>query len=522
MRAGIHSAVASTIVLSGLFLMSSERSAAQGSSEGFSLSSAQRALAVVDDAIVAAGGLDALRRISTVTRIMTSTRTDEGQGAKPASYVRQADRLGAIPSVVNRSSTTSFRDLKGFRAADHLQYDIYGGQYMSRRAVLGATDGFTVYYDYVYRGLRPMASPAVQRAKFGAFRRYPEALLQSLHDRPQSVRWLGESRWEGRAHHVLAFADGDGAQLSLYFDAATHRLSKVESLGEDGVLGDIVIETVYDDYRTVRDVVLPHRIIDRRAGVVLDDNRVSSTVLDLPASDTLFARPTGFDEADFGKPFPNVQKLGDKVYAVLGGYNTIFIEFDQYVLVLEAGGSGQEAETVIARIKQTIPAKPIRYLVTTHWNYDHVSGVRPYIAEGTTIIAPPSAQRVIALAAASPRSLHPDALSRNPRKPVFEALGGKQRTFSDGSRTVTVYDISPSPHSDEMFIAYLPNEKILFEADLLDIVAAGRVGTGGDDTADLAAKIQQLGLDVQRIVPVHGQIGTMDDLRQALARKTER
>jgi uncharacterized protein (TIGR02246 family) len=42
-----------------------------------------------------------------------------------------------------------------------------------------------------------------------------------------------------------------------------------------------------------------------------------------------------------------------------------------------------------------------------------------------------------------------------------------------------------------------------------------------DDTADLAEKISGLGLQVDRIVPVHGQIGTMDDLRQSLARRDE-
>ena len=119
-------------------------------------------------------------------------------------------------------------------------------------------------------------------------------------------------------------------------------------------------------------------------------------------------------------------------------------------------------------------------------------------------------------------ALRPDALSRNPRKAVFEPLGGKQRTFTDGTRSVVIYDITPSPHSDEMFIAYLPTQRILFEADMLDIVVPGHAGSGGDDTADLAARIRQLGLAVDKIVPVHGQIGTMEDLRQSLDRRAAR
>jgi hypothetical protein len=69
-----------------------------------------------------------------------------------------------------------------------------------------------------------------------------------------------------------------------------------------------------------------------------------------------------------------------------------------------------------------------------------------------------------------------------------------------------------------MIIAWLPKEKILFEADMLDIWYPGHIGKGGEDTAALLGKIQELGLAVDRIVPVHGQLGTMDDLRRAAAR----
>lgn len=496
----------------------------QKSYEGasFSVTSARQAREVVLAAVQAAGGLDALRRISTVMRTLTSERRDEGQGARPGDYARAFDRIGALPPIVNRSQLTTFRDLRGQRSVDHLQYDIYGGQYVSRRAVLGATEGFNAYYDYVYHGIRTLVPAALVRSKAAAFRRYPESLLQSLHDRPESVRSLADAQWEGRPHRVLAFADVDGTQLTLFFDAASHRLSKWETVADDGVMGDVASEVVYDDYRAVKDVTLPFRIVDRRGGVVLDDARIGSTVLDVPLPDSLFARPAGFDDVDFGKPFPNYQKLGDNVHAMLGGYNAIFVELDQYVVVLEAGGSSREAEAVIAKIKETAPGKPIRYLISTHWNYDHLSGVRPYIAEGTTIIAPPSARPVIERAAAAKHVLRPDALSRNPRKPVFEPLGGKQRTFTDGTRSVVIYDITPSPHSDEMFIAYLPTQRILFEADMLDITVPGHAGSGGDDTADFAARISQLGLAVDKIVPVHGQIGTMEDLRQSLDRRAAR
>lgn len=486
---------------------------------GFSVTSAARARGLVGAALDAMGGLDALRRIQTVRRSLTSSRTDEGQGAKPGDSPHQYERIGTLPPEVNKSATESFRDYKGLRISEHVDYNIYGGQHVNRRQVLGATEGYNVYYDYVSKGVRPVPPANLARTKAAAFRRHPESLLQSAWGRPEGLRYLGAARWEGRPQEAVSYTDFDGSQLTLFFDARTHLLTRTESLAEDGIFGDIVAEVVYADYRRVDDVSLPFRIIDRRAGAVLDDTRVGSIELNATPSDTLFVRPAELADLDFGPAFPTVQKLGENVYAVLGGYNTVFVALKDYVVVLEAGGSVREAETVIAKIKEIAPGKPIRYVIATHWNYDHLSGIRPYVAEGTTIVGPPSVRRVVARAVSSARPLHPDALTRAPREPIFEPLGARQRTFGDGAQSVVVYDISPSPHADEMLIAYLPNEKVLFEADMLDIIVPGHVGTGGDDTADLATKIQQLGLVVDRIVPVHGQIGTMDDLRQSLARR---
>lgn len=57
-------------------------------------------------------------------------------------------------------------------------------------------------------------------------------------------------------------------------------------------------------------------------------------------------------------------------------------------------------------------------------------------------------------------------------------------------------------------------------ADALDIPAPGHTRTGGSDTQRLANRIAELGLDVEIIVPVHGQPGTIRDLRESLAKRT--
>ena len=55
-----------------------------------------------------------------------------------------------------------------------------------------------------------------------------------------------------------------------------------------------------------------------------------------------------------------------------------------------------------------------------------------------------------------------------------------------------------------MLIAYLPKEKLLFEADLLD-TDRPRPATPTRDHMSFHTAVRKLGLDVARIVPVHGQ-----------------
>lgn len=465
------------------------------------------------------GGRAALERLGNVVRELAGVRTDVGQGPHPVRYERITDRIGAIPPTINRPHITSVRDIRQFRAVDHLRDTIYGGQPLNVKTILRRDTAFSVSFDYIYQSLRTFPQGAQLLIGAAMFRRYPESLVLNAWRRPEALRFLGTGQWEGRGHSVIGYADSDGAQLTLFFDDASGLLSKVETLGEDGVLGDVTNDIVYDDYRQVAGILFPFRYIDRVGGVVQQDVRATSLVVDAQLADSVFTHPN-FPERKQRPPFPTVTKLGENVYAILGDYNSIVAILRDHVVVLEPGGSPRAASAMIAKIQELAPGMPIRYVVATHWNYDHLGGVRSYVAEGSTIVGPPSVKTAAELAVASERPLHPDTLSALARPLRFEALGSKKRVFTDGTVTLEVYDISPTPHSDEMLIAYLPNQKVLYVADMFDLNVPGHVGTGGNDTADLAAKVASLGLVVERIVPVHGQIGTMADLQQALSRRS--
>jgi hypothetical protein len=63
--------------------------------------------------------------------------------------------------------------------------------------------------------------------------------------------------------------------------------------------------------------------------------------------------------------------------------------------------------------------------------------------------------------------------------------------------------VHPLTHVEGMLIAYLPREKLLFEADLLD-TNRPYPATPTSDQRSFYNAAKKLGLDVEQIVPVHG------------------
>ncbi len=78
-------------------------------------------------------------------------------------------------------------------------------------------------------------------------------------------------------------------------------------------------------------------------------------------------------------------------------------------------------------------------------------------------------------------------------------------------------DIGPSPHADEMLVAWLPRQHLLFQGDLLNRPADGRPRAGNLTTRYFADWLRNSGLPVERIAAVHGPVATLADLDTAIA-----
>ncbi len=303
----------------------------------------------------------------------------------------------------------------------------------------------------------------------------------------------------GKKYTVLTFTATNKAPVSGYLNDQ-NVLERVETKIDNAVLGDVAFETTFSDYKDFNGVKFPAHILQKQGGY---------PVLDLTIADVKPNAAANIQAAGASPPAAlgtaTSEKLGDGVFLILGGYAAIAVEFKDYIVVIEGPQNDQRAQAIIAEAKRVIPNKTIKYVVNTHQHFDHAGGLRAFVADGATVITHQMNKSYYEKIWSNPHNLVPDRLAQNKKKPTFKTMTDKM-TLTDGNRVVELYHLENFGHNDGMIIAYLPREKVLLEADGFNPPAQPlrqKPATISPFTASLAANIERLKLDVQRIVPVH-------------------
>lgn len=193
-----------------------------------------------------------------------------------------------------------------------------------------------------------------------------------------------------------------------------------------------------------------------------------------------------------------------------GTHNSVAIEFDDYLAVIEAPLDERRALAVIEETSKRAPDKPIRFLVNTHQHFDHIGGLRTYMHIGATIVthAKNIAFYTRDVLNYAPRTLAPDMLSLWPPTELaegyqYEAVR-ENYILGAGSRYLHVSYVQPLAHVEGMLAAWLPNERILVEADLLD-TNEPLPARPSPSHKSLYDHVRRLKLDPAVIVPIHGE-----------------
>lgn len=470
----------------------------------------RQARTILDAGVQALGGRENFRKVENISMKFLYLYYESGQSANPTAPYEAVKADGF--RIVDSRNGRFYQEIKN---QPDSPYAYWGRQIRKSGANFNLDLNSNVAY--------PLAASALTGNMRSIQRWFPHSLLEAVSERAGTLRYLGEETYDGKPQRVVSFADGGGLQTALYFDARTNLLTKFEIISPDPVRGDSVQEVVFSDYRDASGIKIPYKTTLRYGGEILSVQTGEEVKINSPLDDALFEVPKGMEQGreTWGALSVTTTKLANDVYFVngmAGGdiwfYSQMFVAFKDYILVVEAPMNQGVSQAVITKIKETIPGKPIKYVVPTHYHIDHIGGIREYIAEGSTIVTTPGNQDFFESVAAAPQTIRPDRLALSPRKPTIETFTGK-KIFSDGQRTVELYSFK-SPHADEMVIIYLPQEKILFVTDLMMTRLQGRFPPATATEIAFAKTIKDLNLQVEKIANGHGWLGTMGDFLKEL------
>jgi hypothetical protein len=171
------------------------------------------------------------------------------------------------------------------------------------------------------------------------------------------------------------------------------------------------------------------------------------------------------------------------------------------VVIFEAHISAQYLHDVIGEAKKRWPSSPIKALVMTSDPWAHLGGVREAMALGIPIYVNGRSVPFLASVAKAPHTLAPDSLAKSKRAPKFMPVTAKT-VIGTGDNRIELYPVG-GPYAERMLMAYFPDKKLLYGADLVfpNRAPDGKIAKGFFETsaADLRSAVAREKLAVDSL-----------------------
>ena len=454
--------------------------------ETLPLKSVNKANEIIDAAIEAHGGAEALDGLQTLAQKTEFLNIATGQSRKPGP-----------PYDRSRNSNFNAIDLENEIFVNRNRGE--GGGYIFDQGVIVNGEG-SWQLNHRAGTAAPLTEPDYNTRSGPFIRVTPVLLMKQLQARRQTSHWLGEADVDGRRHDIVTLVMETGPGLSLYFDQQSHMLTRMERVLPP--FGQV--EYAFLDYTTIDGLAFNQAFklyVNGEVNLVINilETRVN------PPLDSYLEVPNGLERVAAVTPDEFGSHEIDEGVFLIGGNNTysLFVEMDDHVVAI---GGTQAVQPGIEELRKHVADKPIRYGVLTHHHSDHVPGAAAYAKEGATIVTFRENEAVV-------------------RKAAGDDDAGLQfvedrLSLTDGQRTVELYNIGPTPHAENILIAYLPAEGILFEADHFPQPAHGVIPPAVPATLAFAEALERLDLRFTKLVGTHSpRTATPADLQTALSRQ---
>nr|AUN36842.1 hypothetical protein [uncultured bacterium] len=476
---------------------------------------------LLDAAIRATGDPDALAKVGALRTSFCGRAVELGQSARPDA-----------PYDTILASGERIYDLAGRRYSQDWSTEFRGGLPLALHEVVTDSGAFsTDLRGGVVLSVVPGGLKASQRRVEDAAPYAPVMILDRARRYATSIRVVHDSP----RPHALLFVD-DGFLLTLRFDPRTHLLVSADGLVDNWATGLAPLQVQFRDYRRVGGVELAGRVITRFQGGLQTEVTFPglARIDSVPA--TAFSPPDLAHAVPVGGPLEiTVDSVAPHVFAVHQGqtappnygynppfaYAQLLVELGDSLLLVDAPGGSPAQRAVIEKLRTLFPGKPVGRVAFTHYHSDHFGGLRPYIASGVTLITTPGSRGLIERVAGIRHPSDPAGDTTQRATPRIETFTGV-RVIADDEAPVELHEIGGG-HADEMVVAWLPKQQVLFATDVFGILPV-RGGPGGsyEEERRLARYAESRGWKVRTVVAGHGAVSPGSALAAVLAQTTAR
>jgi glyoxylase-like metal-dependent hydrolase (beta-lactamase superfamily II) len=226
-----------------------------------------------------------------------------------------------------------------------------------------------------------------------------------------------------------------------------------------------------------------------------------------------FLSPASFAQSDYSRVQIKTEKLSDTTYMLTGaggnlgvsvGKDAVFVVDDQFAPLTP------KIKAAIAKLSR----KPVKFVLNTHWHFDHTGGNENFGKVGAVIVA------------------HENVRKRMSSEQLIEFLGMPTRpspeqalpivtfttevTFHLNGDEVHVFHVARA-HTDGDAIVHFKESNVIHLGDVFFNKLYPFIDTSSGGTIDgmiaAADTVLALANDDTKLIPGHGPLATKDDLR---------